>query len=593
MNERVPLPIDTVENPPEGQVDDIPLTLTSSQATKAAFQSVSDTGAMLVARFLAKRELEEQGATKLTVEEANARFPGMRSPFREPVSPYVAQHLFDRDQEQRILEERVQAGPDDAWTKTKQFGAGVLAHMMDPIEFGVGAVAGWGVGAAIGRGLFGGKLAKTALQVSSRTATRAGRIAVSAAEAGAGGVIENTLQEAAVAGVTSEEGGEYDAVEGMKNIAVGTFFGLIPGVAIKEASHYLDMGLNRKAATQLRNTSPEADLMVVRNAVGNMVENKTPDPSRVFQALNKETDVTPEKFGNKFQYSYEKMTPEVSATPRKLYAVGLPEEGFYGAKKLEVGDGFGLGMQLTDNPGVANAASVRGLADSQQGVWTVQVDSLKPLDLNEPLPENLRGVFEARLREAGDDSPEVTLNELSPKETLEHLRSLVEDYDGPESALTGLRDDLRAAGYDSLVHDGARRQGTPHAQHNVIELLDEMKGRPEGWKNPDRTIVNKPTPEEQRLAFEDFQSLDRRWDMDAPRMRERMAAAESIDTSPKTVLGDVDGVHMELIEEFDSLDKQGLLDAGTRQELQKLKEIDAEIEAQDTLVKAASFCVGG
>ena len=60
--------------------------------------------------------MELEGGEKLTPEEANSRYPGMSVPFREPVTPLVAQIISDQEEKKRELSQKIQSGPSGAYS---------------------------------------------------------------------------------------------------------------------------------------------------------------------------------------------------------------------------------------------------------------------------------------------------------------------------------------------------------------------------------------------------------------------------------------------------------------------------------------------
>ena len=154
----------------------------------------------LIARRMAVNELESQTDQKISADEANKRFPGLDTPFREEVNPYVAQYTYDRFMERREREEKIANGPSDTWSKTKLLGVGILTHLMDPIETGANIMGGWAVGGAIKAGAFGARAASVA---------KAGMAAPLASRIGVGAIEQGTIE----LGINTGLGvGEFDAV---------------------------------------------------------------------------------------------------------------------------------------------------------------------------------------------------------------------------------------------------------------------------------------------------------------------------------------------------------------------------------------------
>lgn len=539
-------------------------------ATSLAWE---DTAVGLLSRAVAVHGAEQQGATKLSPEEANSRYPGMPTPFREHVSPYVAQMLFDREQEQQNLARKVQNGPQDAWNKTKYFGAGIVAHMMDPIEFGVGAVSGWAVGGAMARTAWGARTAALA-----ETSFKA-RTALNMVEAVAGNTIENTLQEAATLGVQQEmEGIKYDPVQGMQNIAVGTFFGSVLGMGIKEGSFRL--------SRFLKNTSPEADLAIVRSTVGQYEEGIRPDTQPLLKALAQETNISPKDFPGKFDYGYEKLTKETAAG-RKFYVSSNAADGFNPDSVRLVGEEHGIGVQMTDNPGVANAASARAFSDARGVVYEVEAKDLNPLDLNGQVPENLMPAFKKALEGLVDDSDE-KLFARPGRDLMEALYAAVDDGDAEPARIMALQQELQEQGFNSFVQDGTKVGGFDHGPHNVVTVFDQNLLKENGFYDADPGVRGDPNSNTIRGTLDDRESTARKLHIDDAEYRQTQADLAEESLIPEKTADDA-----EFFDQFDAMKEQGLLEPELAKELDNLRELDANHELENKMLKAVLGCVNG
>lgn len=584
---RAPLELNPIATPTQEAYDNMPLEFTDSQATSAAFElAMNDTLATVAARAFSKNEMDSANSRRLSPAEANSMFPDMTTPFREEVSPYTAQMLYTRDQEKKVLEERIRKGPQDTWNAAKQLGVGVLAHMMDPMEFGVGAVSGWGVGAAIGRGALGAAAASRALQVSSGTASIGTRLGFSAVESLGGNLIENIASEGAIAGVTNAEGGEYDIQQGMMNVTLGTFFGMVPGMVIKEGSHQLA----RLGAKFLRSTSPEADRMIVQTTVSAAEQNKVPNPERIVKALAQETDASPGA-SPRDVIPYAPLTKGTPHKTGKFYVV----EGAEGGRA--VGDTVGLGRQVTDDPSVAQKTAQRSLSDGKGAIREYDLADMNPVDLNRSLSEvaesdpALLSAFETALKAVDEE-----LDLKDPNATLLEAARLLEaiEEDLSPDAIRGtqvLKAELQKLGFDSTVHNGKNRGGFEHSPHNVVEVFDDSKlgeGRP---VELDPREAPAPTAESTRQALDEATGNSQRWDMDEEEARVDFEEAQKVDLDEDAV--HADNLANEFIEELEELDKMGQLPETLQNELMELKKFDKEIEYAHTLAKAASVCVVG
>lgn len=586
MADRFQLPFAKEQAPGFDQYMDQEAVVSGSEATGAAFDlAMEDTGVMLWARNRALGELESSGVKRISADEANKRYPGMPTPFREDVNPFVAQHLYDRHQERMELQRKVQLGPSDNWSKTKQFGAGLLAHLMDPLEFGVGQVVGLGVGGLIARGSFGTAAQTAAQSARAGTAGFATRAALEVAESGAGNLVENVIQEGATAPTVIREGGQYDPVVGMQNVAISTFGGTLGISGAKLAVKGL-FGGGARLWRALRDTSPEADLAVMRTATSQMAQDIRPNVEPIVNALAKETDVNAQMHPGKFSYNYEPLTPRSGG--KDFYVV---TRGEFGSERVAVGDRYLGGIQATDNSGIANASAARAMGDADSAVWKVRAGELNTLDLNAPIPENARGSFEGVLNEIGE---KVDFENTSGKDILDSIMVAIDEGDLDASKLENITQGLKDQGFNSWVHDGSRRLGYQHEPHNVLEVFDDSVMEPQGRFSPDPQVRADPTQEQVDFSEQYGQGIKNRLDVDSDRFDQFHKEIRENDTKITQAAAEAPERTKALLEEFDALEKQGLLDdPGMLKELEVLKKMQADFEVEDLATKAMVYCVGG
>jgi hypothetical protein len=548
-------------------------------SAKASFDLAQpDTALGLINRASQVAEFNATGAKQLTPEEANSKYPDMPTPFREPVNPYVAQMLSDRNQEQQALEKKVLNGPQDVWAKATNFGAGLLAHMMDPVEFGVGMLGGWAVG---------GVMAKTALGagLAERAATSAAaRLSYNAIEAFSGNALQNTLQEAAQAHVQQGlEGMKYDPVEGMQNVAISTFFGGLLHLGIKEGSF--------QAARFLKKTSPEADLKATRAILGQQEAGIIPQPEPFARALVKETDVTSADFPHLSSYEYQPAT-EASMGKKTFYVPAKASGSLDANVALPIGDEHGIGMRMTDDPLKANAAANRSQADSQGVVWEVPGEGLKPLDLTQTTPENAKGATTELLKALGvenEESVQEVLNTWRAKDILSAAWSAVDDGELPKSAISDFQNALKGAGYNSLLDDGSSIGGIEHSPHNVVTLFDE-EVKPKGFRAIDPEVRGEPTNAQVRNTLADAESPARQ---DFTSEESYKEGQQNINDLNKEGVQPFEQDDHDFISEFDALDKQGSLSPEMAQMVEEFKALEGDFNLEDTMLKAVIGCVSG
>lgn len=553
--------------------------VSSSEATGAAFDLAwRDSLVGLYARSNAVDELNSNGMTPLSAEEANKQFPGMAEPFREPVNPVVAQFKYDQQAEVQDLQRKMSQGPNDSWTQSKMFGAGLAAHMLDPVEFGAGAMVGWAVGGAAAAGLLGQGAKTIATGAAAEGAGLGTRLAFDAIEGAGGAFIENVGQEIIQKGVEDKEGivNERSAGEIATDVLIGTVAAFGMQAIPKSVARGVDLGFEGTRRF-FRNTSPEADLPVARHIISSSERGTLPDITPLTHAISKETDVP----GSVVNYEYRPLD-----TPKGKTFYVATRDAAVDAPRVPLGDDFGFGTHLTDHPGVANAAGARSMADGVGTVSEVNVDSLTPLRLDQPLPNNLREPIKDLMKKV-DAVDALNFDELSTKDILIGIRNAVDAGLLAEEDLLKVKGILQQGGYDSLISDGKSFNGIEHTPHNNVILLDDTKIKAGKTYDANPEFTRKPTPEE----------------LDAARMK-----AEN----PKRFLGDEDryeknfeGLRQESIESLDpdlqkqfeegledliELEKQGGLDADEVKLIETLKTDKLNAEDRFTALKAFKLC---
>lgn len=565
-----------------------PLQVTSEDSGRAAFALADQETAMgLTARYKAASELASQGARKLQPEEANARYPDMPTPWKEPVDPYLAQQLYDRHQDNAKLQATIEAGPQDSWTKLKNFGAGLLAHAMDPVELGAGMIAGWGTGAVVARTAWG---AATAGAIKTGTASLAARTAMNAIEGVSGNLIQSAALETGSHQVTAAEMNPEapDLYEGMQQVAINTFFGSLFHMGIKEGSFHL-IGPANRVQRLVRNTSPEADLVVARTTFSQVERGIKPNPDALLEALAQETDV---KGGD---YNFRPDT--VTEPGKKFYVPSDPNELLHPLKVRPVGDQMGSHVgegtiKMTDNVDVAGAAANRGMADQPGVVFEVEAKDLNPINIHEPLPEHALPAF----KEAADGVlTEKEMAKLTPKEILSTIWDDIDNGKITADRITKLQDDLKALGYNAFQGDGSQVMGFEHSQHNDLAVFDHDILKPTDKFDANTAPRNDPDP--QTLKDEQARQQD---------AGQRLGIDQKVvDQADKKLFeADAQGLtkpdNMKFLEEsleaqkeqLATMDKQGLLDPQEKADLETLREMEKQPEIYKTLAKALGGCIG-
>lgn len=559
--------------------------VTSSDATGAAYDLAwRDTIFGLYGRSAQISEFEATGATKLTRQEANDMYPDLPEPFTEDVNPYVAALKYSNFKEKQELEYKMSMGPEDSWTQTKMFGAGLVAHLLDPAEFGAGALVGWAVGGAALTGGLGATAERIAVQASAKGASLPSRLAFDAIEGGGGALIENTAQEMIQKRVEAREGIVDERSFG--DIATDVLIGSVAAFGMQAIPKSIARGVELHAEgvrRNLRDTAPEADLPVARHYAASAQNGTRPNITPLMNVIAKETDVV--EFNN-VKYTH---TPLVKSADGRIKT----DESFFisrgeltpNAPIKHVGDDYGFGgTHVTNNPGVANAASARSMSDSIGAVEEVRLSELRPLFLDEvPSPE-LKTAFAKFVDESGFNLKDVP--DASTKEYLEIFKDMVDAGAVPEAKLLELAQTIKDMGFDSLYSNGKSRLGVEHSAHNHIILLDDTKFQKVGEFKADRNQIRKPNEAELAEARKQVESPDRfLGEKDFYQKKMQELTESNLEQANSDFRKNVES-DLEFLED---LNKQGLLE--DPKIIDEIKQNLAEAEEGFTILKAYKACL--
>lgn len=147
----------------------------------------------------------------------------------------------------------------------------------------------------------------------------------------------------------------------------------------------------------------------------------------------------------------------------------------------QIGNLYGEGLYLTDNPKVAASYSERKGAGSTGRVFPAKLADLSLVDLEQPLPPQ---AIEAFKRAASDYLPSDMDYAQSGKKIFSEIKEGMRDdgltttdaADVYNSIATALSD----AGYDGFRHEGGAYRGKDFGKHNVVVLFENEEIGPNG-----------------------------------------------------------------------------------------------------------------
>jgi len=235
-------------------------------------------------------KFKQESTTIVPMEEANKMVPNMEVPFDSDVTmgevEYQRSKLFQKEENNKIIS---RAG-DSFWKGTAlPFVGRAMGAFMDPVDFSIGAVAGWGIGAGLTK-LAAGSSSKAVALLANQGLGR------TMAEAFAG----NVAAEVTVSQLSKTTRDDYTMQQAFLNATIGT-------IAMTGIMHGATKGLAR-----MKNVS--SDFMAKRFQVTEELTVAGKDPIHFNRIIEKDLDeldaVTPE-FESRVRQYYPEQADEL------------------------------------------------------------------------------------------------------------------------------------------------------------------------------------------------------------------------------------------------------------------------------------------
>jgi hypothetical protein len=448
------------------------------------------------------------------------------------------------------------------------------------------------VGALAVRGTFGMRAAiATDMVAAGARVSTATRLAVNAGEGIVGAAVENTAQEVGQAAVEGAEG--FDSKRSTRDILTDWAVGTLAAGALQTGVAEASFGATR-LSRMLKSTSPEAADAVLRNVVQAVDSDIVPDTTALTKALAKETSVLPQDFGHA-PYKFDPVTKENLST-RKFYAATTDANpDLKLGTKADLGDDYGFGTHVSDNPGVANAASARSMADSPGLVHEVEIrGELNPLPIAQSVsgdPELATGL--AKILSSVVEDAETAIADTPIKDVLAGIRDLVDDGALPKTALDDVEALIKERGYNALIDDGSTRLGEAHEPHNHITLLDDSLIEGKQAFEPDSRVVKVPEQADLQVAADVQTNPNSKFFVDTDEHASVKTDVESFRAEAREDLAKFSQTVDEAIEELNSLKDQGMYtDAEIESYTRELTESRRMAEEEHTFLKYFKACAG-
>lgn len=569
----------------------VPETSVGESATAEMELAAQDTATGALSRLFSMRQLEAQTQydAKLGPEDLNKKFPNLEKPFTEAKSYAVAKEVADRQQKRQQLENIVQAGPQNVGQSLINFGASMLPHMVDPLEIAAGVATGYTLELA-------GTAAKVGLASESALARGVSKVAINPITQnlfGAGTAIKNTGQvlakdiaEGFVGNIATEpfaqapaadlDQRKYDAQDAIFNAAVGA----AGFTAIKTAGG--------KAIRFLRGTSEKAVKVQDSTATAQLLQDQKVDVSHTTEMVSKQTDIpdTQSKYNHTPILDNKQMAETNWHAPKDTVVQNIDQGG-----NAMMSDPYGPGVYMTDNPSVADAATVRGLEDHTGSVVEMKVnEDANVVDLDQKIVDpKFNEALDSTMERTGFNPPESPPVDISAKQYFDEmaLNNPGKDFDHFTEVLA---EEAQKRGIDGYRFISDSVGDSEHSPHNAMVVFNREKLTEGNVREPSKEAVRNPTPEELRKLQEAQDPILNHRDYSPEVMTKLDKNIENPQVQtpkPTEILKDADNIK----EDLKHLDDQGLLSESDKKSVEKLQEDAKFADSIDKIAKQVIACV--
>lgn len=558
-------------------VRELPFKVSGEESIRSSWeQGIAGRSSMALERVYNMWQANDQkdAGPRLTPEKLNEMYKDSGHVFNEPLTARAAQLTIDRAQEDQALSRISEAGPDGFAYGAAKFGAGIISSSLDPLDFAAGVATG-GIFNAVIKSSKYLKRFGLAEKIAQQTLTKGEKFGVNVAE----GTIGNIALEPAQYAAQTAEGQDYDAAQGFINSVGGAigFAGLRFG-----AEHIATRGT--QLFDHLSGREDRLHESMQRTSVAQTINDEHVRVDSYVKDAAKAIDHSVEMHG---EYRFEPKTEEQLKEKPLYMAADRPSTHFDSVNSKPFTQNFGEGVYLTDAEHVANGTASSKFSDSNGNIVSVEVNKdLKTIDLNEPVPSNMKTNIETAVGRA-----------INPDETLSSLLNEIQVKNNElgikESAKDTLKNFSQIAGYDGYRFKEDNLAGEKVAPHNQVYVFPESKDKllAKEFKPSDPTKTNGLSNEDIRQNYDNSKDPNRKLDYD-------QKIHEEVQKYSQEALPDVNEreartQYEEHLAELDDMDKQGLLEPEQKAQLEMLKQEAAKDKDTESLIQMARNCLLG
>lgn len=513
-------------------------------------------------------DFDSPDAKKLSPDELNSKYQFVEKPFTKPMSEVAAYHLNEEARKRQSLQQAISNGPKGSvYNQAVTLGAGIVAHALDPVEFGVGAFAGMGlsaIGSSVAASAKSYGIVKTAAEAMAGGGTAFGRFGAEAIE----GVVGNLALEPFMYNQSSRAMVDYSLDDAFISVIGG-------GVAAPAAIFGV-----RKSWGGLMNKSKSATGLAAKLAVGQVQEGISPNVDLVAKAYDDYTFKSPPegtKLGEvRSQYVFDPMTPD-KVNEKIFYVAGNKEDGRI------IGDYFGEGTYATDNPNFANNLATNPMEEFAVDVREIKLSDANILDASMPNKDLLMAISESvpssRLKKI--------LGEVDTiKDAWQKIRNRI-DVDLNDSHAKVFMEALKQKGFDGVsMTDNINGHNSLH-----IFPLSESKITETARFSSDQLSIPKLDSTELDATMANVRSPENQLGVDLETLRDTKNFILDEDqkfTDTKALENDT----LQRIKNFEELSQRGLVDADSMAEIKASSERISNIQKLKEVVEDFVNCRG-
>lgn len=555
------------------------------ETAQASFRlSFMGTASNLAIDTINRAQAEASGGPLIPPEELNEKYPDIETPFTAPLNQASVDLILDKQAKKRKLSEKMAQGPKGFIGGTAiPFVAALLPHAMDPIEIVTGKMIGSTV-AKFGQAAIGANFIDKARKASKAArATEAARKAVKRSafvRDAAEGIIGNVAIEPFIAGASRNMQEDYDAADFFTSVIGGGV--VFPGAIHGAKAVYHKRG---KVLAHVQRLGPKHVNKYVTHAVNRLGGGKKVRADVLTDELVDEVfSGSNPKTGMDYEF---KTLDDVEFPKNKMFMSGATVNTDISKSRPQfIGEDYGNGVYLTDNPNIANNAAARHTNDSIGSVHEIGVEDARLFDLSKSIEEN---------REFATEVLEPVIGKQKTKSILKNSSNFKDVYDAlteealeKEDIFEEVASKFQEAGFDGIRYVSDRFLEKGHDPHNMAVVFDPKKVNTKQSFKADQGLVPGPDPEKVNALQAKTQSIESDFHYDEAEFREFLDV--ETDVRPAEVREFETAVN-EKLEEVEALENLGILDEADKEKLEAIRVGQKDNETEGNLIKEAFACV--